>query len=98
EKSNLEVLWAQNGQECVDLFSQNPTVSLILMDMQMPVMDGMEAASIILKNDPKVPIIFQTAFEFDDERRKVMSLGCAEFINKPIDRILLYQKISQVIR
>lgn len=97
-KSGASILWAQNGEECVEKFKNNRSVNLILMDMQMPVMDGYAAAREILKIDPKMPIIAQTAFSMDDERERILNTGCADYIAKPIDRCELLSKIAAVIR
>jgi len=98
ERTNIQILWASNGSQAVDLFRDNPDVSVILMDMQMPVMDGFEAAERILNIDGTVPIIAQTAFGFDDDRKRIMEIGCADFVSKPIDRTLLLDSIAAVIR
>ena len=50
-KTQVEIIWAQNGEICVDFFKKNPDTNLILMDMQMPIKDGFEAAKDILKID-----------------------------------------------
>ena len=68
------------------------------MDMQMPVKDGYAAAREILKIDPKVPIVAQTAYSMDDERERILNTGCVGYIAKPIDRIELLKKIDSVIR
>ncbi len=98
ERTNIEILWARNGCQCVDIFKQNPDTSVILMDMQMPVMDGFEAAESILSIDSAVPIIAQTAYGFDDDRKRILEIGCADFVSKPIDRTLLLDSIAAVIR
>ena len=97
-KTGATILWAQDGEECVSLFNANRDVGLILMDMQMPVKDGYTAAREILKIDPKVPIVAQTAFSMDDERERILNTGCTDYIAKPIDRIELLRKIASVIR
>ncbi|MBR4214389.1 MAG: response regulator [Bacteroidales bacterium] len=97
-KTGATILWAQDGEECVSLFNVNRDVGLILMDMQMPVKDGYTAAREILKIDPKVPIVAQTAFSMDDERERILNTGCTDYIAKPIDRIELLRKIASVIR
>lgn len=98
EKTKATILRACNGKECVEVFKKNPNVSLILMDMQMPEMDGYQASQIILSIDKTVPIIAQTAFGLPDDREKIMSIGCVDFVTKPIVRNSLYQKIRAVIR
>jgi len=78
----------------VELYIQHPEVSLILMDMQMPVMDGFEATKKILEINPDFPIIAQTAFSYSEEKNRILGIGCVDFIAKPIEKTLLYRKMA----
>jgi CheY-like chemotaxis protein len=98
DKTNAEILWAKNGVESVEIFKIHQDVSLILMDMQMPIMDGYKAVTEILSIDPTVPIIAQTAFGFMEERMKILNIGCADTLFKPIDKIALYEKVAALAR
>ena len=98
DKTNAEILWAKNGVESVEKFKIHQDVSLILMDMQMPIMDGYKAVTEILSIDPTVPIIAQTAFGFMEERMKILNIGCADTLFKPIDKIALYEKVAALAR
>ncbi len=90
-KANL--MFATDGQQAVDL-ALNNHVDLIMMDIKMPVMSGLEASKIIKANKPKVKIIAQTAFAMSTDRDVALKSGCDDFISKPIlsndlnDRIL----------
>lgn len=80
-----EILWAKNGQEAVDLFHDNcDRVEAILMDIKMPLMTGLEATTIIRKENKEVPIIMQTAYAFASDREKAMERGASEVLVKPI--------------
>lgn len=98
EKTNAEIVWAKNGQECVEIFKQRRNISLILMDMQMPIKDGYQAAREILDMDSKMPIIAQTAFGLMEEKEKILKIGCADTIFKPIDKKVLFEKVAALIR
>ena len=98
DKTNAEILWAKNGVESVEIFKIHQDVSLILMDMQMPIMDGYKAVTEILSIDPTVPIIAQTAFGFMEERMKILNIGCADTLFKPIDKVALYEKVAALAR
>ena len=98
EKTRAEIIWAKNGEECVEKFMTNRDADLILMDMQMPIMDGFEATKQILSIDPKTKIIAQTAFSYSEERKRILGIGCLDYISKPIDKKLLYEKIEKVLR
>ncbi|MDA3953604.1 MAG: response regulator [Bacteroidales bacterium] len=92
------ILHARNGVEAVNFFTENSDISLILMDLKMPVMDGFEATRQIKKISPNVPIIAQTAYAFNEDKIKALEAGCDDYIAKPIelqtllDLIVKYQK------
>jgi PAS domain S-box-containing protein len=98
EKTKAKILWAKNGKECVDIFKQRQDISLVLMDMQMPIMNGYQAAAEILAIDKTMPIIAQTAFGIMDEKDKILAIGCADTIFKPIDKKVLFEKVAALIR
>lgn len=65
-----EILWAKNGEEIVNLFEENrDKAEAILMDIKMPIMNGLDATVIIRKKDKELPIIMQTAYAFTADRR-----------------------------
>ena len=60
-----EILWAKNGEDIVNLFEENrDKAEAILMDIKMPIMNGLDATVIIRKKDKELPIIMQTAYAF----------------------------------
>lgn len=81
--SNLKVIRALNGKEAVEMAISNHDVKLILMDIRMPGMNGCEATKLIREQKPDLPIIAQTAFAYQTDREKCLSLGCNDFISKP---------------
>ena len=93
---------AENGQEALDVFAQSPPdfFDLILMDIQMPVLDGYEATRRIRameRNDARtVPIIAMTANAFREDIEKALSAGMDDVATKPLDIKLLIEKIEQV--
>lgn len=101
EHFNLEHRTAMHGKAAVDIMrmSRNmtgnqeaPNFSLILMDMQMPVMDGLEAIQTLRKDGLNIPIIALTANALDHHRDEALSAGATEFATKPILREVLYEK------
>ncbi len=81
---SLEI--AENGQEAIDKALANPP-SLILMDMQMPVMDGWQAVPI-LKGDDRtkdIPVIAFTAQAKTEDRQRAQAMGCSDYYTKPMD-------------
>lgn len=80
---NYTLIRARNGVEAVDLFKNHP-VDVILMDVKMPIMTGLEALLEIRKISPDVPVIMQTAYAFDSDKEEAQRAGCNDFITKPI--------------
>ncbi len=94
EKMGLQVTIANNGQEAVDLVNERP-FNLILMDMQMPVMDGIEATRVLRNRGCHLPIIPLTANVLDEYREAFQTVGCTEFLTKPVDREKLYETLRR---
>ncbi len=90
---NLTVIYAANGLEAVKACKENPSISLVLMDVKMPQMDGYEASRQIKSFRPELPIIIQSAYIFQNEREKSMSTYIDGFIEKPINKVLLLETI-----
>ncbi|MBO4720191.1 MAG: response regulator [Prevotella sp.] len=87
---------AKNGQEAVDMVDKND-YDLVLMDIKMPVMDGMEATRLIKEKRPDLPIIALTANAFDSDRQLAFEAGCDEFLPKPISSDTCLKTISKFI-
>lgn len=92
-----DILWAKDGKEAIELFIEHHPV-LILMDVKMPVMDGLEATRAILALSPDVPIIAQTANAFDSDHQKAREAGCCSVITKPIQIAHLNTLIKQYLQ
>ena len=96
ENSHIELDIASNGQEGVDMFSTK-IYSLILMDIQMPIMDGYEATRIIREKDKQIPIIALTANAMKEDIEKSTKRGMNAHINKPIAVDKLYETLLKYI-
>ncbi|MGD9976621.1 MAG: ATP-binding protein [Bacteroidales bacterium] len=95
--TKANIFWAKNGKEAVEQSSDNSDVDIVLMDIQMPVMDGYEATCAIRKNNPQVPIIAQTAYALPHDNIKCFEVGCNDYIAKPINANLLKHKINTLL-
>ena len=94
-KKEYEVIRADNGEEAVRLCEQvNPDV--VLMDIQMPVMDGLKATRLIRESGNRVPIIAVTAYAYDRDRQKALDAGCNEYLAKPLTGDTLRQTLRRL--
>jgi CheY-like chemotaxis protein/signal transduction histidine kinase/PAS domain-containing protein len=88
-------LWAKNGREAVNLVSTiNQTIHLVVMDIQLPVMDGYAATMEIKQINPKIPVIAETAYISADDRKKAEAAGCDGYITKPIEPKVFYEVLE----
>lgn len=94
-KTRVNLIWARNGREAVEKCLDNENIDLVLMDIQMPVMNGLEATRAILKIRNSLPIIGQTAFTFNYEEEKIKKAGCSRVLTKPISPEALVSCISE---
>ena len=108
-ENNMKLQTAENGSVCIEKLKENgnsiipstnseqqlmSSFDIILMDMEMPVMNGYEATGIIrneMKND--IPIIAMTAHAMSGEKERCLSLGMNDYISKPINANLLFEKM-----
>ena len=93
---------ANNGQEAVDLLAQEP-FDLVLMDGQMPVMDGYEATALIrsgsvLGVNPKIPVVALTAHAMVGEDKKCLNAGMNDYLTKPLDRDKLIEVLGKYLK
>lgn len=96
QPSKVEITWAKNGIEALD-FLKNNEFNLVLMDIKMPEMNGIEASKIAKKLYPKLPVIAQTAFAYSDEINEIMDAGVDAYLVKPIIGNELFHLILKFI-
>ncbi len=89
---------AEDGQKAIDAVSQDVEIDLILMDIRLPGIDGIEASKRIKGTNPNMPIIAQTAFNLNSEEDQNMEKYCDDYIQKPIISQDLYQKIENILK
>ncbi len=93
-----DILWAKNGEEAVNLYKENSgKLEAILMDIKMPVMNGLEATKVIREENVELPIIMQTAYAFISDRENALRCGASEVLVKPITLTTLRDCVSRFL-
>ncbi len=82
--TKAKVLWAKNGKEAYEACKTDTKIDVILMDINMPIMNGYKAIRLIKNLKKNIPIITQTAYAFAGEREKSFAAGSDDYILKPI--------------
>ena len=103
ETHEIETLEAVDGKEAVEKFKADPTINFILMDVKMPVMDGVEATVMIreweeIKKLSATPIIAVTAFDFAEDIKRCMDAGMNDVMFKPADLKTLAKTVEKYLR
>ena len=98
---NTNVVFANNGQEGVTALQENH-FDLILMDLQMPVMDGYEATIAIRNGEAgeqkmNIPIIALTADVMETTKERVLEIGMNKYMSKPVDKELLFKNVAELV-
>ena len=87
---------ARNGQKAVEMVDKGQ-YDIVLMDIKMPIMDGLEATKAIKEKHPDLPIVALTANAFDSDRQLAMEVGCNDFLSKPVSSEECIETIKRII-
>ncbi len=90
----IDIYRAKNGQEALTILKKHPDVAFVLMDIKMPVMNGLEATKEIKKQYPGIPVIAQTAYATPEDIKKAKMAGCDDYLVKPIEK----HKLLEIMR
>ena len=96
-KKDYQYERAKNGQEAVDMIEAGG-FDIVLMDVKMPLMDGLEATKIIKEKHPDLPIIALTANAFDSDRQLALAAGCDDFLSKPVSGEVCLKTIKKYLK
>lgn len=95
--TGAQLIWAKDGFEAMRICRENRDITLVLMDIMMPHLDGFDTAKQIKEFRPKLPIIAQTAFADEHGMTKATQAGCDEYITKPVQHTELVSLINKLI-
>lgn len=95
QKTRVNLIWAKNGKEAIEMCRKHEEIDIVLMDIKMPVIDGLEAISEIKKFRKQLPIIVQTAYAMPEDRDRTFEAGGDEHLTKPINPEELFSAITR---
>jgi Signal transduction histidine kinase len=93
--SPVDLLHAEDGIQAIELSMQHPEISVVLMDVRMPDIDGLEATKKIKSFRPRLPVIVVTAYSDMEDRKMAFDAGCDDFLTKPINKNILINKLEE---
>ncbi|SDB87507.1 tetratricopeptide repeat-containing hybrid sensor histidine kinase/response regulator [Williamwhitmania taraxaci] len=96
KSSGARILWAKDGLEAID-FSVKDEINLVLMDIRMPKLDGVDATKKIKEMFPNLPIVILTAFSHQEEMNRCYDAGCSAYLLKPIKKAELYSVVARLL-
>jgi len=85
EETGATLIHACDGQQAIDAVKTTPAIELVLMDIKMPNVNGLDATRQIKAIRPQLPVIAQTAYAMQDDEYKALQAGCNDYVSKPID-------------
>ncbi|KJD36587.1 histidine kinase [Tamlana sedimentorum] len=96
KNTNANILFANNGKEALDIFKKKKC-DLVLLDIRMPEMNGIDALDKIIEINPEAKVIMQTAYAMPEEKEKCFNKGCVGYLTKPVAKEDLFEEINKWI-
>jgi len=84
KKTKANLFFVKNGVEAVEMVKENTEIDAVIMDIRLPLMDGLEATAKIKELIPEMPVIIQSAYAMQSTKEEALESGCDDFITKPI--------------
>ena len=97
KRTKIKTIYAKNGIDAIDKLKNNKEIDIILMDIQMPEMNGYDATKKIKETNKDLPVIAQTAYVFPEDRKKCLDSGCSDLITKPINADILINTLAKFL-
>lgn len=96
-KTGAKIYHAWNGLQVIELIRKYKDISLILMDIKMPIMNGYDATKQVKEINPQIKVIAQTAYALGEDKYRCYEAGCIDYIAKPISRNALFEVLGKYI-
>ncbi|MFA6400623.1 MAG: ATP-binding protein [Salinivirgaceae bacterium] len=96
-ETNASLLFASNGATALELFRSNPNIDIVLMDIRLPDIHGLDLTKMMISERNNIKVIAQTAYASNEDRSKCFDAGCIDFISKPISQKTLLEMLSKYL-
>jgi len=96
EYTKANILWTKDGKETIRIVEKNNNIDLVLMDIQLPEVNGFEALRSIRRKHPKIPVVAITAYAVSGDRERGLKAGFNEYLAKPVSRKTLLDAILKL--
>ena len=96
-RTNAKLLWAETGEQAINIFDQNPEIDLILLDLNLPEISGFEVLKYIREKNNDIPVVVQSAYVLSGERQRSLNLGANFFLEKPVRLDVLFNTLNECI-
>ncbi|MFO8235002.1 MAG: response regulator [Bacteroidales bacterium] len=96
-KTGVNILHARNGKEAIEITKERSDLELILMDIKMPEMDGLEATKAIRTFNSDIIIVALTAYAMENDRDMSIEAGCNDYIAKPVHQNRLFSVLAKFL-
>ena len=98
KRTGINIIWAVDGALAANLCKENSDIDIVLLDLQLPELDGIQSLQLIKKYRSHLPVIIQTANSWNNEEETCANAGCDGFFNKPLDMDDLLLHMDQCLR
>lgn len=97
-RTGVKIIWAKNGKEALNICKKQKDIDIVLLDLQLPELDGFKTLELIKMHNPYLPVIIQTANSWNNEEENCTKAGCDGFFNKPLNIDELLQKMDACLK
>lgn len=97
KRVGLEIVYAKDGYIALELFDANDDLEMVLMDIQLPGISGLDVTREIRRKNQDIPIIAATANALAEDREACLQAGCSDYVKKPIDFDILFKLINKYL-
>ncbi len=97
-KTGINIIWARDGMEGIELVQDNKSIDVVLMDLRMPNLDGFRATEVIKSIRKDLPVIAQTTFTDEMDKDRVFDAGCDAYLSKPIRLDILLETLGKFLK